>query len=129
MNLIDCITIRLSELSRILAGFGLIAPRDTWEKMQRLRPDELLDERAQEFLVALKPDSNPVTLAFELGLETESVRWMGLAVDNLFELHPETAKDAVTSIKKLCIARSALRDLSPWLSEAMQIGAYHGRRD
>ena len=123
MNLTDATARRQSELTQTLAGCATVNPALVVELVHKLRPADLIDEPARAFLLALKPDMNPAALALKLGLVREYMRWLGIGCDVLWTL-PQVATEAVDGIKKLCIAREALTELSDWLIKAERTGGY-----
>lgn len=123
MNLTDATTRRQAELTQTLAAIATLNPSLACELRSKIRPADLIDERAKKYLQALKPDSNPCILAFELGLGLEYARWLRLACEIPWPVD-QTAKAAVDEIKRLVITRQTLAGLGDWLKEAGRIGGY-----
>lgn len=118
-DLRDFALARENELTRILAGLALLDPPFVVELVKGLRPDDLTDELARKFLLALKPDSSPADLALELGLANEYMRWLGLASDHLWGL-----RTVGSELKKLVVLRQGLDELQGWLAEAARMGRH-----
>jgi len=121
--LVDATTRRQAELARILAAFATVDPGKALELVNKLRSDDLVDERARRFLLALKPGANPMGLAYSLNLDIEYARWLEIACDRLFTLSTD-AERAVDEIKRLVITRDTVSGLSAWIRETAQVGGY-----
>lgn len=124
LDLRDYALMRQGELSRTLAGLATVDPALVLDLAHKLRPDDLTDAHARQFLTALTPDADPLTVARKLGLTVDYVRWLGLACDELPTLK-QSAIAAADEIKRLTITRATLAGLSDWLKEAGKIGGYH----
>lgn len=122
-DLRDYALVKQNELTRILAGCAIVDPALVVELVRKLRPDDLTDEPARKFLLALTPESNPRELAASLGLCKEYTTWMGLGCDELWDI-PRTARSATDEIKRLCVVRQGLTELQDWLKDAERIGGY-----
>ena len=123
MNLVDATARRQAELARTLAGCATVNPALVVELTRKLRPADLVDEKARRFLLALKPDSDPFQVALSQGLVREYPKWLSIATDSLFNLK-QAAMAATDEIKRLVIMRQTLTGLQSWLAEAVRIGKY-----
>lgn len=122
-DLRDFALARQNELTRTLAGCACVDPTHVVELVRKLRPDDITDEHARKFLLALTPDADPLETARTTGTIREYPEWLGIATDRLFELHA-AATAAVDEIKRLVVMRQALNELSTWLAEAREKGRH-----
>jgi hypothetical protein len=81
-----------------------------------LSPDDLRDDDAQRFLLALKPGCDPVTIVNTLGLRVDSLKWLALTCDIDTTLE-NAAIDSVKEIKRLTIARNVYTQLKPYVAQ------------
>jgi len=120
LSLIDAITFRMGELSRLLAGLATLAPAEIMPEVQTLEAEDLLDEHAKRFLLALGESEltreNAVKICFELGFWKDMFRWQGLVLlaGDGFE---QIGTAAVDEIKKLVILVDELPQLSRYASQ------------
>ncbi len=124
MNLSDLAAQRLGELARLLAGAALIDPLAALDAFETIEPEDITDDRARGFMLALarhrdrvqngKPKNQPEAaqrICLETGYQANYPGWLGLTAGEPGSA-AELAERCADEIQRTVIALDAFHSLA-----------------
>jgi hypothetical protein len=129
----DIITLRMAELSRLLAGCVIVYPAQLIRFVKKIDKQHFTDARVRFFFALLEERQQDfeelepgralavvAELAFEEGYSIDYLSWLSMAT---LELTPgaDLADLVVREIQRLAIARKVVRDLQDYVTQTILV--------